>query len=165
MTMFRRTGDLCVATFSRDEARVLRQCMAELAALLHEGRDRTDPVQSRLFPDAYPASSGESADFRRLTEADLTTAKLGQAKGVLEDLLEMGDQVRLDDEAAERWLRALTDVRLALGIRLGVQDDTNIESELDEAVLADPVSPRVGQILIYTFLGLLQESLVDALSG
>jgi uncharacterized protein DUF2017 len=163
--MFRRSGGYCVATFSRDEARVLRQCMAELAALLNDGLDRTNPVAQRLFPDAYPADPGESADFRRMTETDLTTAKLHQAKGVLSDLLDSGGRVRLDDAAAESWLRALTDVRLALGIRLGVSDDTDIESELDEAVLADPVSPRVGQILIYSFLGLLQESLVQAISA
>ena len=71
--------------------------------------------------------------------------------------------VECDDEAADLWLRALTDVRLALGTRLGVLDDTDIESELDEAVLRDPTSARVGQLSVYAYLSFLQESLVGAL--
>jgi len=63
------------------------------------------------------------------------------------------------------WLRALTDVRLALGLRLGITDDTDLEEELDAAVLHDPTSPRVGQLSVYAYLTYLQESLVGALMG
>jgi hypothetical protein len=163
MTMFRRSGSVCVARFSRQEARVLRQCVAELAAMLSDDPDPDDPAVERLFPDAYPEDPEEQAEFRRFTEADLKQAKLGQAKTVLSDLLEAGGEVHLDEEAADLWLRALTDVRLALGTRLGVLDDTDIEEELDEAVLRDPTSPRVGQLSVYAYLSFLQESLVSAL--
>jgi hypothetical protein len=163
MTMFRRSGSVCVARFSRQEAQVLRQCVAELAALLSDQPDPDDPAVERLFPDVYPEDPAEAAEFRRFTEADLKAAKLDQAKTVLSNLLEAGGEVRLDDEAADLWLRALTDVRLALGTRLGLTDDTDIESELDEAVLRDPTSPRVGQLSVYAYLSFLQESLVGAL--
>jgi hypothetical protein len=162
--MFRRSGGFCVAKFDRDEARILRQCAAELAALLNEEPDPGDIVRRRLFPDAYPDSPEDSADFHRLTRDDLTDAKLDQAKTVLGDLVAGSGSVKLDEESAEKWLRALTDIRLALGLRLGVKDETDIEEELDDAVLADPTSPRVSQIVIYSFLGLLQESLVQALT-
>jgi hypothetical protein len=165
MTMFRRTGGLCVARFSRQEAKVLRQCVAELATLLSDHPDPDDPAVERLFPDVYRDDPAEAAEFRRFTEPDLKAAKLDQAKTVLSDLLEAGGYVRLDDEAADLWLRALTDVRLALGTRLGVLDDTDIESELDEAVLRDPTSARVGQLSVYAYLSFLQESLVGALIG
>src|SRR5690606_18258587 len=82
---------------------------------------------------------------------------------VLEKLLESGGEVRLAEEEADLWLRALTDVRLALGTRLGIDDDTDIEAELDEAVGRDPRSPRVGQLSVYAYLSFLQESLVGAL--
>ena len=52
---------------------------------------------------------------------------------------------------------------LALGTRLGIEDETDIEAELDEAVGRNPTSPRVGQLSVYAFLTYLQESLVDAL--
>jgi hypothetical protein len=163
MTMFRRKGGVCIATFSPQEAQVLRQCVAELAALLNDAPDPDDPAVERLFPDVYPEDPEAAAEFRRFTEADLKTAKLDQAKTVLSDLLESGGEVRLAEEQADVWLRALTDVRLALGTRLGITDDTEIEAELDEAVGRDPRSPRAGQLSVYAYLSFLQESLVGAL--
>jgi hypothetical protein len=163
MTMFRRSGAVCVAQFSRQEAQVLRQCVAELAAMLSDQPDPDDPAVERLFPDVYPEDPTEAAEFRRLTEDDLKQAKLEQARTVLSDLLEAGGEVNLDEQAADLWLRALTDIRLTLGTRLGVVDDTDIEEELDEAVLRDPTSPRVGQLSVYAYLSFLQESLVSAL--
>jgi hypothetical protein len=142
---------------------VLRQCVAELAALLADHPDPDDPAVERLFPDVYPEDPEAAAEFRRFTEADLKAAKLDQAKTVLSDLLEAGGEIRLVDEQADLWLRALTDVRLALGTRLGVQDETDIEAELDDAVGRNPTSPRVGQLSVYAYLTYLQESLVGAL--
>jgi hypothetical protein len=164
MTMFRRSGGALVARFTAVDAQVLRQCVAELAALLSDTVDRDDPAVERLFPDAYPEDPEDEAEYRRFTEADLKAAKLEQAKTVLTDLLQSGGEVRLDEAGADMWLRALTDVRLALGTRLGVQDDTDIQSELDDAVLRDPTSTRVGQLSVYAYLSLLQESLVGALT-
>ena len=165
MTMFRRAGNECVAKFTPQEAQVLRQCVAELAALLADHPDPDDPAVERLFPDVYPEDPEAAAEFRRFTEADLKAAKLDQAKTVLSDLLEAGGEIRLVDEQADLWLRALTDVRLALGTRLGVQDETDIETELDDAVGRNPTSPRVGQLSVYAYLTYLQESLVGALIG
>ena len=163
MTMFRRAGGDCIARFTPQEAQVLRQCVAELAALLSNDPDPDDPAVERLFPDVYPEDPAEAAEFRRFTEADLKAAKLEQAKTVLEDLLESGGEIRLPEEKADLWLRALTDVRLALGTRLGVEDETDIEAELDAAVGRNPTSPRVGQLSVYAYLTYLQESLVGAL--
>jgi Domain of unknown function (DUF2017) len=163
MTMFRRKGGVCVATFSQQEAQVLRQCVAELAALLSDAPDPDDPAVERLFPDVYPEDPAAAKEFRRLTEDDLRSEKLDQAKTVLSDLLESGGEIRLAEEQADVWLRALTDVRLALGTRLGITDDTDIEAELDAAVGRDPRSSRVGQLSVYAYLSFLQESLVGAL--
>ena len=163
MTMFRRTGGECVARFTPQEAQVLRQCVAELAALLADHPDPDDPAVERLFPDVYPEDPAEAAEFRRFTEADLKAAKLDTAKTVLSDLLESGGEIRLAEEQADVWLRALNDVRLALGTRLGVEDETDIEAELDAAVGRNPTSPRVGQLSVYAYLTSLQESLVGAL--
>jgi hypothetical protein len=162
--LFRRDGDECVARFSSQDAQILRQSMASLAALLTGDPDPGDPVLERLFPDVYPTDPVQQAEFRRLTEADLRAAKLDQARGVLADLLAAGGEVRLTPERAELWLRALTDVRLALGIRLGVTDDTDIEAEIDAAVGRDPGSARVMQLTLYLYLTYLQESLVGALT-
>ncbi len=73
--------------------------------------------------------------------------------------------MRLDAEAAEAWLRAINDARLAMGIRLDISDDTDLGEELDDAVLRDPASSRVFQLSVYAYLGYLQESLLNALTG
>jgi hypothetical protein len=163
MTMFRRTGGECVAQFSPEEAQVLRQCVAELAAMISTEPDTDDPAVERLFPDVYPEDPKQQEEFRRFTEEDLRTAKLDQAKTVLADLLDGGGEVRLAEDKADMWLRALTDVRLTLGTRLGVEDETDIEAEIDAAVGRNPTSPRVRQLSVYAYLTYLQESLVGAL--
>jgi Domain of unknown function (DUF2017) len=168
MTLFTRRGGTCVAQFGAGEAAVLRQVLLEVIALLSEGYDRSDPVVERLFPDVYPKDPEGSADLRRYTDDELKAAKLDQAGKILaaiEDLPETDGEVRLDEEEAEAWLRALTDVRLALGLRLEIRDETDLEEELDEAVLKDPTSPRVGQLSVYAYLTYLQESLLAALVG
>jgi Domain of unknown function (DUF2017) len=166
MSMFRRDGSHCVARFSTEEVKVLRQVASEVVALLTDGFDRDDPVVERLFPDVYPDDPEGTADIRRYTEGDLKTAKIDQAGAMLAALPGSGGtDVRLDEESAEAWLRALNDVRLALGTRLDVKDDMNLESELDEAVLRDPTSERVGQLSLYAYLGYLQESLLEALTS
>lgn len=165
MSVFRRHGDQCVARFAADEVGVLRQVASEVIGLLSEGFDRDDPVVERLFPDAYADDAEQAADFRRYTEGDLKTQKIDQAAAILAALPSGGGAVvRLDGEAAEAWLRALNDVRLALGIRLDVRDDTDLVEELDEAVMRDPTSARVRQLTMYEYLGVLQESLLDSIT-
>ena len=162
--MFRRKGRHCVATFAVDEVRVLRKVAAEVVGLLTDGFDHGDPVVERLFPDIYPEDADGSAEFRRYTEGELKTAKIDQAGAVLAAVpAGSGGEVRLDAEAAEAWLRALNDARLAMGVRLGITGDSDIGEELDDAVLRDPASTRVFQLSVYAYLGYLQESLLNAL--
>jgi hypothetical protein len=162
--MFRREGSRCTARFSPEEVKVLRQVAGEVVALLTDGFDRDDPVVERLFPDVYPDDPVINAELRPYTDGDLKTAKIDQAGAILAALPSAGGtDVALDEESAEAWLRALNDVRLALGTRLDVRDDMDLEEELDEAVLKDPTSPRVGQLSLYAYLGYLQESLLEAL--
>ena len=163
MTLFKRRNGVCVATFREDEVRVLRKVAEEVVGLLTEGFDHEDPVVGRLFPDVYPEAPRESAEFRRFTEGDLKTSKIDQAGAILAGLPEEGEgEVRLDAEAAEAWLRALNDARLALGIRLEITDDTDLEDELDHAIAEDPSSARVFQLSVYSYLGYLQDSLLTA---
>ncbi|GIJ52146.1 hypothetical protein Val02_90320 [Virgisporangium aliadipatigenens] len=165
MTVFARRGTGCVARLDAVETQVLQEVLTQVVDLLSEGHDLSDPVMARLFPDVYPDDAETSADLRRYTDDDLKAAKLEQAGTVLGTLPEGGGVVRLDEEQAESWLRALTDARLALGMRLDVRDDTDLEAEIDAAVARDPGSARVQQLSVYGFLTLLQVSLVEALVG
>jgi hypothetical protein len=162
--MFRRKGSHCVATFAVDEVRVLRKVAGEVVALLTDGMDHGDPVVSRLFPDIYPERPEDSQEFRQYTEGDLKTGKIDQAGAILAALPDEGEgEVRLDGEAADAWLRAINDARLAMGTRLDITAETDLSEELDEAILIDPGSSRVFQLSVYAYLGYLQESLLNAI--
>src|SRR3954452_6118988 len=145
--MFRRSGQVCVATFASDEVRLLRKVAGEVVDLLTDGFDHDDPVVDRLFPDIYPDNKDDSAEFRQYTEGDLKTGKIDQAGAILAALPDEGEgEVRLDAETADAWLRAINDARLAMGIRLDIQAGTDLDEEMTKAVLLDPASSRLFQL-------------------
>ena len=117
-----------------------------------------DPVLARLFPDAYSGDEEAAGEFRKYTEPGLRSGKLAAANTVLATLPERGGRVRLAADDAQAWLRALNDVRLALGTWLGITED--YEDEMEQADWADP---RAAYLEVYHWLGYLQDSLVHAL--
>ena len=118
-----------------------------------------DPVLARLLPDAYRDDPEAAGEFRRYTEQGLRSGKVAAAQTVLATLPAEGGRVRLGPEDAQAWLRALNDVRLAIGTVLGITED--YEDELEAASWADP---RAAYLEVYHWLGYIQDSLVRALS-
>lgn len=118
-----------------------------------------DPALARLLPDAYRDDAEAAGEFRRFTEHSLRTAKQENARIVLDTLPAGGGSVKLSGEQAQSWLRALNDVRLALGVRLGVTEE--FEQQWQDL---DPADPRTAAFEVYAWLGGVQESLVQALS-
>jgi hypothetical protein len=135
--------------------------LEELAAMLGTAGPTSppeDPVLARLLPDAYRDDPEAAGEFRRYTEQGLRSGKVAAAQTVLATLPAEGGQVRLGPEDAQAWLRALNDVRLAVGTLLGVTED--YEDELEQASWADP---RSAYLEVYHWLGYVQDSLVRAL--
>jgi len=133
----------------------------DLARLLGQTGPATppdDPVLARLLPDAYPDDIEAAGDFRRFTEQELRNGKAAAARTVLATLPEEGGRVRLSEEEGQVWLRALNDVRLALGVRLSITEDFEAR-----AADLDPADPRSAYIWVYDWLTFLQETLVHAL--
>jgi len=130
-----------------------------------------DPVLARLFPTAYVDDDEAASDFRRFTEGGLRDGKAAAAGMVIDTLEDAGlppelteDGLVIDVELtrteAETWMRAFTDVRLALATRLGVEagDEDYWHSLPDE-------DPRAQAHDIYEWVGYLQETLVEALTS
>ena len=117
-----------------------------------------DPVLARLLPDAYGDDPDAAGEFRRYTEPGLRSGKVAAARTVLATLPATGGRVRLSAGDAEAWLRSLNDVRLALGVVLGITEDYE-----REFASLDSEDPRGAYIHIYDFLTFLQETLVRAL--
>jgi hypothetical protein len=133
----------------------------DLARLLGQAGPATppdDPVLARLLPDAYQDDSEAAGDFRRFTEQELRNGKAAAARTVLATLPEDGGRVRLTEEEAQVWMRALNDVRLALGVRLSITED--FEARVQDL---DPADPRSAYMWVYDWLTFLQETLVRAL--
>lgn len=171
----RRDGSFEVK-LSADEMALLRQVVGELLGLLDEGEsgeqdplarmvgigDATkapdDPVLARLFPDAYPGDPDAAGEFRRYTEDGLRDQKRAAAEEVFDDLSQSGKHLVLEADEAQTWLRALNDVRLALGTRLGASEDAH-----EEFAKMSPDDPDYPGYAAYDWLSFLLETLVRAL--
>jgi len=118
-----------------------------------------DPVLRRLLPDGYGAEVDDGAaagEFRRLTDGDLRAAKRADAQRVLATIAD--PTLSIDD--AEAWTRALNDVRLALGARMGLDHDGDAEQRrnaAEERGVGDPL------LDVYELLAYLQTLLIDVL--
>lgn len=152
--------------------------LADLVDMEGSTQAPEDPVLHRLLPDAYRDDDEGAADFRRFTERGLRESKSRNAQVMIESLIAGGMsepiaadaegdaeapaeprvEVELDADGVQAWLRALTDIRLALATRLGIeQDDEQRWAKLPED---DPESYVHD---IYDWLGFVQETLVHAI--
>ena len=137
---------------------MIRQLTGELRSLLDGGRiDRGDPVYERLFPSAYEEAKDEAA-YRDLIGDDLVTFKLEALDIVSSALGTRSSDVTLEGETLDIWLACLTDLRLAIGTRLDV-DEERMGAEVD------PRDPDAQSLAVLHWLGCIQEGVVRASSG
>lgn len=137
-----------------DEAALLRRLASEMRTML-EAHVSEDPVVQRLFPDAH-SSPAEAADFRALTEGDLSASKRSALEVVTGSLETEGRvDATLGEPQVDAWLSVLTDLRLAIGTRLEVTE------ELMSADV-DPGDERAPALVTLHWLGWLQEMLLRA---
>lgn len=175
---FHRHGENSyIAEFAQSERDVLLNLIEQLIELLSERVDHghedplaalvgitshdsppEDEVLRRLLPNAY-ADEVQASEFRRYTESTLRGKKQAHAMSMRMYLKSADDGiVDLDHDNANAWLGAINDMRLALGVRLNVQENTS-----DVLELLSPDDPLRGVYAVYTWLGWLQESLLSAL--
>lgn len=131
------------------ERALLRMLHAELGALLD---DPADPDLRRLFPPAHEEPEHE-AEYRQLVGGQLADGRTR----ALETMQRTLDAEKLTSEEADAWLRVLNDLRLILGTRLDVTEETMLE--------LDPSDPNAQQYAVYSYLSWLQEQLVASLAA
>jgi Domain of unknown function (DUF2017) len=159
MKPFRLRGDQLVARLDVAEAGVLGLLLDQLEQLLAAEADDLgdDPVIERLLPDGHRSDPEIAAEYREMTESALRSGKADDLATVRATLPEDGGEVRLDADQAAAWLRTTNDLRLALGTRLEITEDTEPP---------DDVTGEEGQQLaVYYWLTAVQGSLVDALAA
>ena len=159
MKPFRTRGTDVVARLDPAEAGIVGLLLDQLEQLLAAEQDDAgdDPVLARLFPEGHRGDPRLAAEYRELTESALRSGKADDLATVRATLPPGGGDVRLDRDRAGAWLRTTNDLRLALGTRLEITD---------ESEPPDDVSSEEGQQLaVYYWLTALQGSLVDALAA
>ena len=134
-----------------------------------------DPALARLLPPMSHDDPELAAELRALTEGGLRSAKVSRLETVWRELRGPARPggaavVRTGQEGA--WLAALTDVRLVLASRLGIEDDDDAEEVYDRAQSArsggddgddghDPVTDALATM--YAALTWWQESLLESM--
>jgi len=138
---------------SEDERDLVRSLTGQLRQLLEGNEQRPDPSLRRLFPAAYTEDDERDAEYQRLMHDDLLAHRLG-CLVVVEQTLEAD---RLAEDQLVAWMAALNDLRLVLGTRLDISEETDV---LDP----DPADPNAAAIAVYGWLGWLLEHVIDALN-
>jgi hypothetical protein len=148
------------------EVALLETLLAELSTLVADDGDHDDPVVARLYPAAYRSDDDAEDEFRSLTRDSLRADRLARIAACVQDLdgadaSQATDVDIADPETGERWIKALNDLRLALGTRLGVTEDDGPE---DVDADGDP-APGDHSRLVYHWLTAVQDSVVTSLTG
>jgi len=168
-----RKGQVAIE-LAPEESVVLQGLIKQLLALLDElpGGDPglaelgisentappEDAVLARLFPDGYQEDDPAATEFRRYTESSLRDGKREAAQTMLKALTDEGGKIVLDEQEGRAWLRAINDLRLALGTRLEITEESY--ERFEELDWSDP---KFGMFAAYDWLTMLQDSLVRAM--
>lgn len=145
MKSIARKGDHIALHFERGEAATLAALPGYLAAAL---RDRGAP---RMADDA-----ATDRDLHALLDAELAARRADRLSGFLHrvgGVPAAGGELLLSMEEGEQWLALLTDLRLALAVRLDIRDD---EWGCD----LDPRRPPTREHAVYFYLSGLQGMLL-----
>ena len=144
----------------RDGSVELRLTAEETAVLEHVSgqlreallTDTDDPALRRLFPPAYVDDEEKEAGFRALARDELLEARL-EALDQLDGALA---EPRMDTDRAAALMRSCNALRLVLGTRLDVSEDTDVR--------IDPDDPDAPVWALYYFLSGLVGELVEVLA-
>lgn len=200
MKGFEARGDVAVAELDSEERAVVARVIADVGLLL-DGEafgaereviedaeeelfrhlrgfeaalsDPEDPAVLRILPNAAPTDREVADEFRRLTEPELRATKVDRLRVMWLALNEDGPEWEVPADQAMATAAALTDVRLVLAARLGLDTDDDADALHREIDLAGQaiaegtagglgVNPeRVWLGMLYQALSWLQESLMS----
>jgi Domain of unknown function (DUF2017) len=137
-----------------DQRDVLRGLPDQLRRLLADSERETDEALRRLFPTADLDDAEHAAEFDRMVREDL----LQQRAAAIDAMERTLDAVDLSEDELIGWLGVLNDLRLVLGTRLGVTEET----EPDDFA---PDDSRAQVYALYAYLTYLEDQIVEALSA
>ena len=135
-----------------NERAAIRGLAAEYRELLRNESQSSDSAVARLFPPAYREDPLRNFDYERQAHDGLMAERLAAIDAVEQHT----DATTLSVEEAQTWLGVLNDLRLVLGTRLEITEDSS-----EEDFEADPESTNT--FGLYRWLTHLVGVLIEAL--
>lgn len=154
-----RVDDRIRLTLERFEVELLEMLAGAIRRLLDEP-DPGDEAFARLFPVCAPDEGEVDAEVRELIFEDLLESRL-EALDEVNELLARGDDrrgkrtVALDPDETALLLGVLNDIRLTLGVRVGIE-------HLDRDEIG-PEHEATPTLAVMDHLAWMQEELLRAL--
>ncbi|HEX9376681.1 MAG TPA: DUF2017 family protein [Actinomycetota bacterium] len=128
--------------------------LRKLAGELEEMLPGDDPALERVFPPAYPDDPLANEEYEHLVRDDLVAQRVEAVRTFRRTL----DAQRISEDELVAWMSSINDIRLVLGTKLEVTEETNFR-DLDED------APDAYHHAIYHYLGWLEEQIVEALAA
>lgn len=100
-----------------------REMLSSLLPQLRELITQRDSAAWRLFPNAYQDDQEKAAEYEEMVGAELRDKRLDSITIVEQTL----DAVSLTEDQLNAWMGAVNDLRLVLGTRLDVTEESEIE--------------------------------------
>ena len=109
---------------------------------------------ARLYPPAYVDDPIRNLEFEGMAGDDLTKGRLA----AIERMNATVDAEQLSEDDLLAWLSVANDLRLVLGTRLEITEETS-DSDFPHQ------DPRAGAFTLYAYLTWLVDAIVRALSS
>ncbi len=134
------------------ETQLLRQLTDELLTIVEH--PERNAVHDRLFPAAFD-DPDEEAKYKDLVRDDLERHKLEAFGLVKASLGKRRTDVTIEGDDFETWIQCLTDLRLAIGTGLDVDEERMSRDP-------NPSDPDAQAMFVLHWLGFLQQGLIEA---
>lgn len=130
-----------------------REVIQSLLPQMRELITQRDSAAWRLFPNAYQDDAEKAAEYEELVGDDLRKRRL-ESIAIVEQTIEADT---LTEDQIQAWMGAVNDLRLVLGTRLDVTE----ESEMED------YNTDNSQFLFsaYAYLGMVLEEIISAITG
>lgn len=150
MRTVRRRRD---GTFTHSFHTGIPQLLVELGGQLEAVLDSDSPDLRRLFPTAYADDAEKDAGYQILARTSLND----QRRAALATVQRTADSDVLTEDELTDWMAVTNDLRLVLGTRLDVSEDSDGSEYTPGSVEAELLD-------IYHLLGAVLHEIVTALS-
>lgn len=151
-TPFGREGDRFTVSLPRGARRALKRLAGEYRDLLRAEDPSSDPGVARLFPPAREDDPLANLEYEHATHDGLLAGRFAR----IDTVERTAGKGSLSEEEILAWMGVANDLRLVLGSRLDVTEDTTERDFEGDAGKAETYG-------VYVFLSALVGAIVEVL--